>query len=197
MMMLLKSARLFLSSVLFSVIISTFLLMGCTNSTSSNINAPNLGGQPPVTSQPISQKIPTTDQKESSEKKKRQKQGIQGEVAAISGNQMPMIGNIRKPSQPEAVQTTVWIFPGSIPAQTPRIKLSALQSEYKPIKQVKTDSRGNFFAQLPPGKYTVFAQYGEDLYLNSFAGDGTYSTVEVSANQMSQVRLVNSEKATF
>lgn len=181
-MALFRANRLFL----FSIIISLFLLMGCNNF--SDITSTNLNDAPQPRTQPMS---------EHTEAKSSEKQGIQGEVVQITGDQMPTIGTTKRRTPPQPVETTIWIFADSIPANSPRIQISEIQSQFNVLQKVKTDNKGKFFVELPPGKYTLFAQYGEDLYLNSFAGDGSYSKVEVVTNQISQVRLVNSETATF
>lgn len=184
-MALFRPHRLFL----FSIIISLFLLMGCNNVDDiSDRSSTNLNDTPQPRSQPMS---------EQTEVKSSEKQGIQGEVVQITGDQMPTIGTTKQRTPPQPVETTVWIFADTIPATSPRIPISQIQSQFQVLQKVKTDNQGRFFVELPPGKYTLFAQYGEDLYLNSFAGDGSYSTVEVMANQTSRVRLVNSETATF
>jgi hypothetical protein len=51
--------------------------------------------------------------------------------------------------------------------------------------------------ELPPGEYTLLAQYDDNLYLNNFLGDGSYGTVQVSNSQTSNIKLINTEKAYF
>lgn len=176
----------FLSSIhlfLFSIVISIFLLTGCNSP--SNLQSNQIT---PPSSQPIS--LQTNE-------KSMQKQGIQGQVLQRVGNQMPNLDNAQKNNTPQAVQTTVWIFADVIPAQSPQLKISDIQGKLNVLKQVKTDRNGKFFAELPPGEYTVLAQFGDNLYLNSFTGDGNYKTVKVNANQTSEIKLVNTDKATF
>jgi Subtilase family len=75
--------------------------------------------------------------------------------------------------------------------------ISAAKQHPKLIGQAMTNAQGEFAIALPPGEYTLFARYGAHLYLNSFMGDGSYSTVEVKPGIASEVDLVNTEGATF
>lgn len=127
-----------------------------------------------------------------------QTSGVSGTVVFLTGNQMPTVGENRTRSAPQGVKTTVWVFGGRISAQGgPRLPLNEAKQKYNYVTKVNTDTRGNFFVKLPPGEYTIFAQYGNDLYLNSFQGDGSFKTVQVTNGKITELRLVNNEKATF
>jgi len=41
------------------------------------------------------------------------------------------------------------------------------------------------------------AEYGFDLYLNKFLGDGSYASVQVNAHQVTEVQIINTENAFF
>ncbi|MEA5572583.1 hypothetical protein [Calothrix sp. UHCC 0171] len=126
-----------------------------------------------------------------------QAQGVSGTVVRVTGNQMPSVGENRQRSQPQPVKTDVWIFSGRIPAKGTRIPVTEAKQNFQLVTQVKTDKNGKFFVKLPPGEYTIFAQYGSDLYLNSFLGDGSFKTVQVTEGKMTETRLVNRETASF
>jgi hypothetical protein len=124
--------------------------------------------------------------------------GVTGAVVRLVGNQMPMIGQKAPTAKsPEPIKTTVWVFSGRIPSKGTRLAANEAQQNFNLVTQVKTDDNGKFEVKLPPGEYTLFAQYGKDLYLNSFSGDGSFSSVEVNEGKMTQLRLVNSEGAAF
>lgn len=126
-----------------------------------------------------------------------QKQGIQGKVQKISGNYMPGI-SADASAQSENVSTTVWIFAGQIPGnQSAAWPVAAAEQHSDFLCQVTSDQQGNYIAYLPPGEYTVFAQYGEVLYLNVFQGNGSYESVEVVAGQLSQIDLIHTAEAFF
>lgn len=130
------------------------------------------------------------------------KSGIQGKVMRQSGDFMP---RIRVPSakpmpprnQTQPVQTTVWVFSGRIPAEGTRWPVSDAENHPQLVGTVKSKADGSFAIALPPGEYTLFAQDGSDLYLNAFAGDGNYATVQVKPGEATPLSLVNNEQATF
>jgi hypothetical protein len=131
------------------------------------------------------------------EKAQRKTQGVSGTVTRVTGNQMPSIGENRQRSKPQPVKTSVWVFSGRIPAKGTSLSITEAKQNFKLVTQVKTDKNGKFFVKLPTGEYTIFAQYGDDLYLNSFLGDGSFKTVQVTEGKITETRLVNSENASF
>ena len=100
-------------------------------------------------------------------------------------------------NQTEPIQTRIWVFSGRLPAQGTRWPVAVAQSHPQLLGRLTSNPQGEFSAQLPPGEYTVFAQYGDDLYLNAFQGDGSYATVQVQSGTPTELRLVNSEQAAF
>lgn len=121
-------------------------------------------------------------------------QGIQGQVKQLTGNHMP--GQGRGNAKP--VQTTIWIFKGHIPGRgSPTWPITEAEHHPSLVQQVESDRNGHYSAKLPPGEYTIFAQYDEALYLNAFQGDGSYKNVTVTPDQTTQLDLINAENAFF
>lgn len=126
-----------------------------------------------------------------------QRQGVSGVVTRLQGNQMPMVNRDNSRTAPSPVSTQIWIFSGRIPGKGTHWPISEAQKHPNLVGRVQSDSQGKFFVSLPPGEYTLFAQYGDNLYLNSFTGDGSYESVQVSEGQITDIRLVNTENAVF
>lgn len=126
-----------------------------------------------------------------------QKQGIQGKVVRVQGNQMPRLADTFNEKAPQPITTNVWIFSGRIASQGTRWSISEARQHPKLIGWVTTDETGKFSVGLPAGEYTLFAEDGDDLYLNSFLGDGNYGTVKVNKTQITETLLVNTEAAVF
>ncbi|MEM9818568.1 MAG: hypothetical protein AAF827_19460 [Cyanobacteria bacterium P01_D01_bin.6] len=125
-------------------------------------------------------------------------QGIRGTVVRLSGNQMPTVGEAASSDPPEPVQTTIWIFAGRIPSMgSPTWPVSEAGQQANQVGTVMSDAEGNFYVELPPGEYTLFAQYGSDLYLNSFLGDGSYQPLQVREGEVTTTRLLHTENAFF
>ena len=125
-------------------------------------------------------------------------QGIQGRVRRLSGNQMP--SNTEQPvsGNIDFVQTTIWIFADRIPGNgAPQWSLAEAEQHPNLVRRVESDRHGHYAVDLPPGEYTVFAQYGDVLYLNAFQADGSYKTTEVVPNQVQELDLTNTENAFF
>jgi hypothetical protein len=126
-----------------------------------------------------------------------QHQGVSGVVTRLQGNQIPMVGENTARTAPSPVSTQVWIFSGRIPGKGTQWSVNEAQKHPNLVSRVNTDAQGKFFVSLPPGEYTLFAQYGNNLYLNSFLGDGSYQSVQVSEGKITEIRLVNTEGAVF
>ncbi|NEQ44311.1 MAG: carboxypeptidase regulatory-like domain-containing protein [Leptolyngbya sp. SIOISBB] len=125
-------------------------------------------------------------------------QGVRGKVRKLTGNQMPSSPDQPNSGNMELVQTTVWIFTAPIPGNgSPRWPVAEAEQHSNLVRQVESDRNGCYRVELPPGEYTIFAQYDDHLYLNSFQGDGSYSFIEVAPNQLVQLDLTNTENAFF
>lgn len=123
-------------------------------------------------------------------------QGVSGLVLRLQGNQMPTVGGNRL-SEPEPVSTDIWVFSGRIQSKGPRWSIAEAIKHSKLVTRVHSNQQGQFFVSLPPGEYTLFAEYGSNLYLNSFSGDGSYTSVQVTQGKVTKTRLVNTEGAVF
>ena len=127
-------------------------------------------------------------------------QGIQGKARQLSGDYMPRNTDelSTNSASNSAVQTTIWIFAARIPSnQSSRWPIAEAGHHAGLVCQVETNRHGYYSAMLPVGEYTVFAQYGDDLYLNAFQSDGSYRSVEVVPNQISEINIAHTENAVF
>lgn len=125
-------------------------------------------------------------------------QGVRGTVIRLSGDFMPTSEDTTSRNQRQLVQTTVWIFSGRIPSTgSPKWSISQAHQHPNLVGWTTSDAEGNFSVGLLPGEYTFFAQYGSDLYLNSFSGDGNYKSVPVREGETTEIQLINTEEATF
>jgi hypothetical protein len=127
-----------------------------------------------------------------------QAQGVRGDVLQVTGNQMPPLDAHDQELAQQPVRTKVWIFSGRVTSSSsPRWPLSAARQHPGLMGWTVSNSEGKFEVGLPPGEYTLLVEYGSDLYLNRFLGDGSYASVQVAANQITEVQLVNTENAVF
>jgi hypothetical protein len=116
----------------------------------------------------------------------------------MSGDYMPSNTQQIVSNRTEYVQTTLWIFSARIPSTgSPRWPVAEAAHHPNLVCLVKSDPSGDYAIALPPGEYTVFAQEGDSLYLNTFQSDGSFSSVEVMSDQFVQLDLINTENAVF
>jgi hypothetical protein len=133
-----------------------------------------------------------------------QRQGIKGHVVKLSGNHMPPA---RPPhAKTELIATKVWIFSGKIRSYiddpSNKILVQKIQQRWS-LKEARkhpsllgwttSNSQGYFQVGLPPGEYTLFAEYADYLYLNAFNTDGSYGSIQIKEDQLIQIRLINNE----
>jgi hypothetical protein len=140
--------------------------------------------------------------------------GITGSVIKLSGNHFPPVRLPRAKSDP--VSTRVWIFAGRIaapivrkpytsgsgvtsfsPVMSNRWSLAEARKSPNLIGWMSSDSDGRFQVGLKPGEYTLLVEYGKDLYSSGFRDGTSYGSIQVEANQILDIKLINSEDATF
>lgn len=127
-----------------------------------------------------------------------QPQGITGVVLSVQGDHMPAYAPNQSRLDPQPVVTKIWIFSGKIQSPgSPFWSIKDSQQHPNLIGWVQSDSTGKFEVGLPPGEYTIFEEYGTDLYLNQFSGDGSFISIQVEAYQLTKVHLMNTQNATF
>ncbi len=127
-----------------------------------------------------------------------QPQGIVGTVQRLRGNHMPSTGSGQSDRTTELVSTKVWIFSGKV-QNNYSVRWALAEAEQHPglVGWALSDANGKFAVGLPAGEYTAFSQYADDLYLNNFQGDGSYTSVQVTKNEAADLLLLNSEDAVF
>lgn len=125
------------------------------------------------------------------------KQGISGYVREVAGNQMPSPD--RKPVEPKAVKTTVYVFELTNIKDIQRIGTSPFYKTIrtKMVKTIETNDKGYFTADLPTGNYSVFTKVDGNYYANSFDANNNINPVLVLANHMSEVNITISAKAAY
>jgi hypothetical protein len=124
-------------------------------------------------------------------------QGLTGSVIRIVG---PMYSPIHSHhTKREFISTRIWIFSGKIKRlmDSSRWPISQAINHPNLIGWVVSDSQGQFQVGLQPGEYTVFTEYGSDLYQGSLDDVWTYASIKIEENQIQTMDLFNLEKAYF
>lgn len=119
----------------------------------------------------------------------RKKQGLEGYVYRISGNQMPSPD--RPASKPKGIKTALYIYELTNLSQVSREDHSAFYSAIQTrfVKEIETDSSGYFKTYLPAGRYSLFAKKDSLFYANWFDGDNNIAPVVVLPKKITKVEF--------
>jgi hypothetical protein len=127
----------------------------------------------------------------------KMKQGMEGYVKEISGNQMPS-PDVR-PAQPRGIATAVYIYELTNISQTVRNGSAGFYQTIstKLIRTIQSDSSGHFVAEVPPGSYSIFTRVRGLFYANNFDGQNNIMPVLVEKNKLTRVNFLVSADAVF
>ena len=120
-------------------------------------------------------------------------QGITGIVLEVVGNQMPPVTE----NTGTAVQRTIRVYtPTKINEASGRPPLfSEIQTTL--ITEAKSNKKGQFNIQLPPGKYSIFVITEELFYANSFDSNNFINLITVKPNEWTAIQIVINNSASF
>ena len=125
------------------------------------------------------------------------RQGIEGRVLLVSGNQMPSPD--LPPSQGRGIKTTVYIYELTNLDQVDRLGQTAFYSRVgtKLVKKIQTKENGYFKVRLSPGSYSIFLMRDTAFFANRFDDKNNIFPVEVSKNKMSKIDVKMDHAATY
>lgn len=120
-----------------------------------------------------------------------------GRIEKWVGNFTPRRGKFSSTAQKLPLKTKLHIYKGKIKSNGNPF-LTPLANGPKVFSVVTSDEKGLFKVQLPPGEYTVlFETEDGKLYLNSFDGDGNFSTIKMIDGQTTSETLIDTREAVF
>jgi hypothetical protein len=125
------------------------------------------------------------------------KQGIEGYVYRVSGNQMPSPD--APPSSPRGVKTKVYVYELTNIEQVVKEGQGAFYRSIKTkfVKEFESNNKGFFKIALQPGKYSLFTKKGDLFYANRFDSKNNISSIEVLPKAVSKVELKVDYDATY
>lgn len=125
-----------------------------------------------------------------------QKQGIQGQVFWVSGNQMPSPD--RKPATPQqGAVREIHIYEAVTSDNTIRDGIFFKQINSTLAAKVPTDAEGQFKVKLPEGRYSVFTLEKNGLFANVMDGDGCINCVQVTAKKYTWITITVDYEAAY
>jgi hypothetical protein len=116
-----------------------------------------------------------------------QKQGIEGKVLWISGNQMPGPGKAK--TAPKGILREIYVYKPTVRAQT---KISnGLFTEITSELVARTTSKpdGSFCIQLRPGEYSVFTKEAAGWFANIYDAAGRINIVKVEPKKLTVLTI--------
>jgi len=115
------------------------------------------------------------------------KQGIQGQVFWISGNQMPGPGKEVAPQL--GVEREVCIYELTYLKDCKQEDGFFISVPAKLVHTVHSNPDGTFKVKLPPGNYSVFVREPKGLFANLFDKDNSINPVVVKERQYSWITI--------
>jgi hypothetical protein len=124
-----------------------------------------------------------------------QKQGLEGQVFWLSGNQMPGPDKKRNPDQ--GISREVYIYNAT--ALTDATQDGTFYSDIKTafVTRFTTNPDGTFKVKLPPGKYSVFVKEQKGLFANLFDGNGCINCVVVKPKKYTWITITVDYEAAY
>jgi hypothetical protein len=125
---------------------------------------------------------------------KKLKQGIEGKVFWIEGNQMP---NPDKKSPQEGVQREIFVYELTRLTEATHTNGFFSTVSTKLVTQTQTGPDGSFKIKLPPGRYSVFVKEPNGLFANLFDSNNLVNPVIVKPNTFSWLTIAIDYQATY
>jgi len=127
----------------------------------------------------------------------KMKQGVYGDVYWVQGNMMPSPDEPRA-NQGRPIERQINIYKVAtfkeVEGQAPLF--TKINTEL--FKTVKSNSKGFYQCELPPGKYSIFTVEEKNSYFaNTFNGEGEINTVEITAGQKVKLDININYKAAY
>jgi len=125
-----------------------------------------------------------------------QREGIQGEVFWLSGNQMPGPGKVSSPQQ--GVVREIYIYEVTRLQDTEQAADGFFSIVKTPlVTKTTSDPDGSFHVKLPPGEYSLFVKEAKGLFANLVNNDGKINSVLVKPKKYSYITIAIDYEAVF
>lgn len=123
------------------------------------------------------------------------KQGIEGQVQWVSGNQMP--GPDKKPAPTQGIEREIYIYE-LLSLDDVESKDGFISRVNKPlIKIVQSNPEGNFLVHLDPGTYSILIKEPQGLFANRFDQQNHIHPITVKKHEMVKITVVVDYEAAY
>jgi hypothetical protein len=124
-----------------------------------------------------------------------QKQGIQGQVFWLSGNQMP--GPEKAVTPQQGIVREIHVYNAVTLANTQRQDGFFQNIDAVLVTKVSTNPDGSFRIKLPPGKYSLFTKEEKGLFANLYDGNGCINCISVKPRKYSWITITVYYEAAY
>jgi hypothetical protein len=124
-----------------------------------------------------------------------QKQGIEGEVFWLGGNQMPGPGTKASPRQGVVREVYIYNATNLKDAKQQGVFFSDVRTAL--VAKVMSAADGSFKVKLPYGKYSVFVKEEQGLFANLYDGSGCINCISVRPRKYSWVTVLIDYEAAY
>jgi hypothetical protein len=123
------------------------------------------------------------------------KQGIEGKLIWVEGNQMP--GPDRKPAPAQGVVREVYIYPLLSMSDVKIEGVFVSEVNQKPIIKIQSHQNGNFAVNLPPGEYSILIKEADGFFVNSFDSQNHLNPVLVKSRGVTRMEIIINYRASY
>lgn len=124
------------------------------------------------------------------------KQGVEGTVRELKGNQMGIEKSSREKGQPFVGK--IYIYQSLRSTHLDGIEGQWCKSvQQKPFKIIQTNNKGAFKQALPPGKYFLLVAAYDGYYIPSFDQFNQPSSILVTSGQYIPINILVNSKAIY
>lgn len=123
-------------------------------------------------------------------------EGIRGHVFEQQGNVMPSKG---KPSgKGSPISTKIYVFQPTELAQVDGL-IGPICSKVNTVllDSATSDSSGNYFVALKPGRYTVLVKYESGYFIPFFSGLNGLAMIQIQPKLVSDLDIIVNVKASY
>ncbi|MBX7126251.1 MAG: hypothetical protein K1X47_11200 [Cyclobacteriaceae bacterium] len=124
-----------------------------------------------------------------------QKQGIEGRITLVSGNQMPGPGKVNAP--PQGVRREIRVYEVANQGQVTGNGRFYSEVRTRLVASGRSKKNGKYKIKLKPGFYSVFVLEDNQLYANRTDGDGMIQPVTVLKQKFTSLAIQIDHQASY
>jgi hypothetical protein len=126
-----------------------------------------------------------------------QRQGIQGQVFWVSGDQMPIPIPEKAKTPQQGIVREIYIYNAATLKDATQQDGFFSEIQTTMVAKVLSSADGSFKVKLPEGKYSVFVKEDKGLFANLYDGNGCINCITVKPRKYSWITLTVDYQAAY